>query len=70
MVVSFDYLSIIAGRSRVSAPGGRFSNWSATDHGHSRQTLLENGVNDRLNALGGADAYYAYIPLKSILGAF
>jgi len=55
MVVSFDYLSIIAGRSRNPAPGGRFRNWSATDHGHSRQTLLENGVYDRLNALGGAD---------------
>jgi len=43
---------------------------SAPDNADGRQTLLENGVNDRLNALGGADAYYAYIPLKSILGAF
>ena len=31
---------------------------SAADHRHGRQTLVENGVNDRLNALGGADAHF------------
>jgi hypothetical protein len=30
---------------------------SAPDNADGRLTLLENGVNDRLDALGGADAH-------------
>jgi hypothetical protein len=31
---------------------------SAADHRDGRQTLIENGVNDRLNALGSADTHF------------
>jgi len=40
---------------------------SAADHRYGRHTLIENGVYDRLDALGGS---IAYIRLKGILGAF
>jgi len=32
---------------------------STTDDRNGRHTLIENGVNDRLNALGGADRHYS-----------
>jgi hypothetical protein len=43
---------------------------SAPDNADGRQTLLENGVYDRLNALGVLMPSIAYIRLKGILGAF